>query len=213
MHIIQESILRLAQTHDITKLSLRQIGRIVGAKHAQQVKFHLSKLQQDGLIKLDDENIFRKVGRNNELSSLLDFIEIPILGEANCGPATVLNPGHSIGSLKLPRKDFKKVSGLFALVARGNSLNRASIRNKSINDGDLVIVDSENRSPISRKDYVVSIIDGAANIKLFSHYPDLHEIVLMSESSEFIEPIYVPYTEEPYYIISGVVVDVVKLAT
>ena len=87
-------------------------------------------------------------------------------------------------------------------------MNRANIQGQSIEDGDNVIVNGEDKSP-KNKDYVVSIIDNTANIKRIFVDEKNRRIVLFSESSQDFPPIYI-HPHEVSYFISGKVVDVIK---
>jgi SOS-response transcriptional repressor LexA len=87
----------------------------------------------------------------------------------------------------------------------GSSLNRANIGGKSIEDGDYVIVDCQNKNPANGQ-YILSIIDGMANMKRF--FREGEEIRLVSESSIDISPIIIHQDDD--YMISGVILMVVK---
>ena len=70
-----------------------------------------------------------------------------------------------------------------------------------------MIVDSENISPRDG-DYVVSIIDGMANIKKYRLDKANERIVLLSESTKDYAPIFIHRDDD--FRISGKVLDVVK---
>jgi hypothetical protein len=44
MHDIQEKLLSLSKTTDISSLGYRKIGQLIGTDHPQQIKHHLSQL-------------------------------------------------------------------------------------------------------------------------------------------------------------------------
>ena len=99
--------------------------------------------------------------------------------------------------------------GIFAVRAMGSSMNRASINGKNIVDGDFVLVDREDKN-VRSGDYVLSVINGAANIKRLMR-DTLHEqIVLMSESTQFIPPIHIHPDDFNDYLLNGKVLDVIK---
>jgi repressor LexA len=94
------------------------------------------------------------------------------------------------------------------IKAIGNSLNRAkNVAGGPIKNGDYVIVDCNNKNP-QNGDYVLSIIDEAANFKRFYREGDM--IKLVSESSEEYPPIYIHESEMDEYTVNGVVVRVIK---
>jgi len=45
---MRNKIRQLAKDNDLKELSLREIGKLVGIKHAETVKYHLSKIEQIG---------------------------------------------------------------------------------------------------------------------------------------------------------------------
>lgn len=136
-----------------------------------------------------------------------DYISIPLVGAANCGPATMLAEENVEGYLSIPKTLVSKKSGIFALRAIGNSMNRASVKGKSIDEGDLVLIDSEDRD-VRDGDYVLSIIDGAANLKRYSLDRKLGQVKLLSESSESFKPIFILPGDD--FAINGKIIAVIK---
>jgi len=206
MHILQEKILKLTDDKNIGNLTLRQIGELVGEKLPQKVKHHLSQLERKGFIVIDKKN--RKINRiSNKANSGNIFISIPIIGTANCGPATIYADKNIEGYLKISKRLVPNKKSVFALRAEGNSLNKASISGKSIESGDFVIVDSESTSPRDG-DYVISVIDGMANIKKYRLDKNHSRIALLSESTQEYPPIFIHENDD--FRISGKIIDVVK---
>ena len=105
----------------------------------------------------------------------------------------------------MEKKTVSKKSGIFALRAVGKSMNRANIKGKNIEEGDIVIIDSEDRTA-KDGDYVLSIIDGAANLKKYK--TEKKQIMLVSESTESFKPIYV--MEGDNWVVNGKIIAVVK---
>lgn len=209
MHILQKQLLELASRHNLGALKLREIAELLGDPelHPQKIKHHLMQLKKNGLMMVDKKKgIIERVKESNALSK---FIAIPIVGAANCGEATILADEHIEGFLMLSKGMIKKQRGIYALRAVGSSMNKADIHGNSINDGDWVLVDSEKREA-STGDYVVSIIDGTANIKKFVNDKENKQIVLMSESADEYPPIYIHPQDFDSYMIAGKVTQVVK---
>lgn len=207
MHTLQEKLLQLASVHNLSGLTLREIGELIGEKHPQKIKHHLEQLVQKGLIELDRESgTIKRVYRSIDPSAL--FITIPILGSANCGPATFFADQNIQGYLKISGKLIKPSEGLFAVRAIGSSMDKANIHGKSIEDGDYVIVDSKRIDP-QNKDYVLSVIDGMCNIKRFFKDNFTEQIILVSESTREIPPIVI-HPEDLQYLINGKVIQVIK---
>ena len=91
--------------------------------------------------------------------------------------------------------------------AEGNSLNRASIDGKNVESGDFVLVDSESTLPRDG-DYIVSVIDGMANIKKYLLDKKNSRIALLSESTQEYSPIFIHESDD--FKISGKIIEVVK---
>ena len=206
MHAIQEKLLKVIDDKNIGGFTLRQIGELIGEKLPQTVKHHLSQLERRGFVFIDQKN--KKISRiSNKASAGNIFISIPIVGTANCGQAAIYADQNIEGYLKISKRFVPNKKSVFALRAEGNSLNKADINGKKVESGDFVIVDSENISPHDG-DYVVSVIDGMANIKKYRLDKDHSRIALLSESTQEYSPIFIH--ENDNFRINGKVVDVVK---
>lgn len=199
------------QSKTLGKQSLRQIAKLIDAEGKPQVvKYHLQKLEQAGLIQLNlAKGIIRPVekGIRGKVKGL--FYSLPIVGAANCGPATVFADERIEGYLTvsasmLPRRK----NDLYVLVADGPSMNRAVIHNNdTIEDGDFVVVDSAARAP-KNNDVVVAVIDGMATIKRYKEDKKYDRIILEAESTEDYRPIFIHESDD--FSISGKVVEVIK---
>ena len=86
-------------------------------------------------------------------------------------------------------------------------MNKASINGQCIEDGDYLIIDSDYRSP-KNGDVVLSVIDDMANIKKYIFDEENNQIVLVSQSTKDIPPIYVH--EDDSFMINGKVIQVIK---
>lgn len=208
MHILQEKILKLAETSDLGKMSFRQIGKLIGEDSAQKIKHHLIQLEKKGFISMNKEKGFLKKITSGTLEKT-GLVALPILGSADCGVATRFAEERVEGYLKISRKLLPKGSNLFAIEAIGFSMNRASINGKSLDDGDYAIVDGSYRTFVNG-DYVLSIIEGMANIKKFINDKENNQIVLVSESTKDYPNIFIHPDEATDYLINGKVVDVIK---
>lgn len=212
MHRLQKQLLDLIATHeDFGSYSLRKIAEMVGAKgKPQTAKYHLQQLEQEGLIQMNlTEGVIRLVKKGYSQASKSPIYSLPVVGAANCGPATIFAEENvdqylKISSSLLPRN--KK--GLFALIADGDSMNLAKVKSgEVIESGDLVLVDSERKN-YRNGDIVVAIIDGMATIKRYEEDKKNNRIVLRAESTGEYLPIYLHEGDDA--LINGVVVDVIK---
>jgi SOS-response transcriptional repressor LexA len=211
MHKIQEKILKLAGEVNLYDLTLREIGkRIVEGDSPQKIKHHLNQLARKGFIRIDKKKKrIERVGAGAESSGKV--VSLPIMGDANCGEATCLAEDYVEGYLYLSRGVLgnlsRKKDNLFVLRAVGSSMNKAIIDNQRLEDGDYVLVSRDKKKP-SDGEYVASIIDGVANIKKFYKKDDY--IVLVSESTHNIPPIYIHKDDIDDYLMAGIVVKVLK---
>lgn len=206
MHSIQQKLLDLINHKNISGKTLRSIGALISEDSPQKIKHHLTQLQKKGFIVYDSKKgIIQKKQRKSSVAS--PFVSIPIVGMANCGPATIFAEENIENHLKVSSRMLpKKTEGIFAVQAEGISMNKATIDNKTIDDGDYLIIDSTYLSP-QNKDIVLSIIDENANIKRFIRNED-GSIVLMSDSTRDFPPIYIHEDDE--FCINGKVIDVIK---
>jgi repressor LexA len=214
MHVIQQKLLELAKTQNLADLTLRKTGALIGESGSpQKIKHHLDKLIEKGLLLVGADGKILKP-TNNGFDKKTKLISLPIVGSANCGPATVCADQKVEGYLKISLGVLgnhlkNKVNNLFVLRATGNSMNRASVNGKNIEAGDFVIVEKEFGTP-NNGDYVVSTIEGLANIKKFIFDQQNKQIILISESSFDLPPIYISKEDYSGYFISGKVVGVIK---
>lgn len=206
MHQLQETLLKLISKRNIGNLTLRQIGELINEKLPQKVKHHLNQLEVKGFIVIDSANETIVRTTSKPYSDTL-FITIPILGQANCGPAAIYADQNIEGFLKISKNLLGKQKGIFAIKAVGLSLNRASVNGKNIEPGDFVIIDSTQTSPRDG-DYILSVIDSTANIKKYRRDPVNERIVLLSESTQMFNPIFIHIDDD--FRINGKVIDVIK---
>jgi hypothetical protein len=93
MHNIQTLLLGMAKNTNLGELSLRQIAKMIGVEDKPQiVKYHLLQLEKAGLLQLNLEaGIIKPITRGSNASTSVKspFYSLPIVGMANCGPATV----------------------------------------------------------------------------------------------------------------------------
>jgi len=210
MHENQEKLLKLAEKKDLSKMSFREIARELDIENPQTVIHHMEQLKKRGLLYVDTKKQHRVA---KPLTYVVDKIyNIPIVGSANCGPALEFAREDIEGFLKISERSLGRTrpNGLIAVRAVGNSLNKADISGESIENGDYVIVDTK-KAP-EDGNYVLSIIDEAANFKRFYKDKNKHEIRLVSESTTPIPPI-VLHEEDlrtSGYLVNGVVIKVVK---
>lgn len=217
MHPIQEKLLALSKSHNLAELSLREMADKIGSprESPQKIKHHLLQLQKRGFLTIDRAKglMGRTPSEPAWAKGLLDsksrLFSIPVIGTANCGPATVFAEENFQGFLKISSKlvGRSKPAGLYAIKADGSSMNRAQIDGKQIEDGDYILIDSEDRDA-KTGDVVLAIVDGRATVKKFINDRSNRQIVLMAESSFDYAPIYLHADDD--FTISGKAIGVVK---
>lgn len=208
MHVIQQKLLRLAETYNLGNMPLRDIGKIINEDHPQLIKHHLEQLEKKGMIEWDKE---QKIIRRRGIGAIsnADFLTVPVLGAANCGPALLYATPTADEHIKVSKSLLKGRTKVFAIRAVGSSMNKASIDGKAIDEGDYVIIDPDDHD-VNTNDYVLSIIDEMANIKKIVLDDEHNQIALVSESNVDYPPIYIDKSEATKYFLNGKVIQVIK---
>lgn len=212
MHELQQKLLKLMQAKNLAQHTLREVGQMVGETSPQKIKHHLNQLEKRGLIRVDKQAGIIKKTERGSVTSLLKgahLLAVPILGAANAGPANRIAESNIEGYLRISSTFVGRSAKhkLFALKVDGPSMNRAQVDDKRIENGDYVIIDSEDRNA-KEGDIVLSIIDGMANIKRFHWDKKNKQIALISQSTHDFPPIYVH--EDDDFVINGKVLQVIK---
>jgi len=217
MHPIQEKLLKLSKSENLAKLSLREMAQAIGMPNEspQKIKHHLLQLQKRGFLTIDRARgmMERTKTEPGWAKGLLEkpnrLFSIPIVGTANCGPASIYAEPNFQGFLRVSSKlvGRSRPEGIYAIKADGSSMNRVNLHGKSIEDGDYVIIDGNDRVAENRN-IVVAIIEGRATIKRFIDDKKNNQIVLMADSSFDYNPIYIH--PEDNISICGKVIGVIK---
>jgi SOS-response transcriptional repressor LexA len=206
MHKIQQNLLELSKTKNLGQMTLREMGKHIGERFPQKIKHHLVQLEKKGFLKIAKHSgtIERTSPGKIAKTSLLS---IPILGTADCGPATFYADTNFEGYLKISSALLKKKKDVYAVRASGFSMNRADVNGNNIEDGDYLIVESADRKP-ENGNIVVSVFDNVANIKKFHWDKDNNRVVLLSESTKDFPPIFIH--EDDDFNVTGYVTQVIK---
>lgn len=216
MHETQIKILKLGASYDLGKLKLREIGDLIGIPHPQLIKHHIEQLIKRGFVSRDPETgSIKPIAAGQSLNEQL--VNIPILGNANCGEATMFAEECLSGYLKVANTLLRpeishKLKDLFAVKVYGDSMNNASIPTgnstfSELKEGDYAIIDSSKTTP-KTGDYILSVIEGAANIKKYIDDRKNNQVVLISESTSEFPPIHID--QNMNYLVNGTVVQVIK---
>lgn len=195
--------------------TLEEIQEQFSFKSISTAHYHVKKLQDAGYLDKDERRSRSLKTKDVTFGSFLAnktpvYFSLPVIGSANCGPASIFaieDPREyvTVSSDALGRNSKE---GLFVVEAEGESMNLAKVGAKklSIESGDYVVVDSNITSP-SEGDYVLSIIDGCANIKKFRKIDGRFALVSESENTKY-KPIFLGSSDD--FMVNGKVVGVIK---
>jgi repressor LexA len=214
--LIYDFIVSYSQEHGVAP-SLEDIVEHFSdfLNYPSSAHYHVKKLQEEGYLERES-NKPRSIGIYADRTvktpfmkkTGMDSVRVPVLGAANAGPATLFAEENIAGYLKISRSKLNRKDGVFALRVEGDSMNRAKIDGKNLEEGDFVLIDSEYKTP-KNGDHVLSIIDGAANLKKFERDTKTGDIKLISESSNpKHKPIYI--SSEDDFMINGRIISVIK---
>jgi len=206
MHKIQQEILDLYNSSKEDFKSYRHrdlLQKCTSANHASQISHHLRQLELKGFFAEDNQVI--------TFGKKTNFVDIPVYGEADCGEANAYADLNKVESTIRVSTNLLKYkvnhSNLYALTAKGDSMDKSNINGKCIEDGDYVIV-TKSFSHVKDGDIVVSIIDNRANIKKFERGNNQIRLLPMSSNKKHTT---IFISNHDKYIISGKVVDVLKV--
>ena len=206
MNPIQKKLLSIARIENISKLRRVDLVEMVGCEYPSQITHHLNQLIKRGdLVRIDDRLI-------PALATEAGLIRIPVMGEADCGEATKFADGRIVDTLAVSPSVLKtKISDkLYALLARGDSMNRAMVNGKTIEDGDYIIIEKKDSYIPPDGDIVVSIIGGLANIKRLRRDNARQRVLLLSESHRQADYAPIVISDLDDFSVDGKVVDVIK---
>lgn len=212
---IYDFVTSYSQEHG-TSPSLEEIAEHFDfLQYPSSAHYHIKKLQDEGYLERE-LNKPRSIAIYNHKElrvpflkkTGMDSIRIPVMGAANAGPATLFAEENVSGYLKVSRSLLNKRDGVFALRVEGDSMDKATIDGKNLEDGDFVLIDTEYKNP-RNGDYVLSVLDGCANLKKFEKNQKTGEIMLVSESTNSKhKPIYI--SSEDDFMINGKIIAVIK---
>src|SRR5437867_1302362 len=133
MHPIQQKLLELSGKENLAKLTLRQMAAAIGMprESPQKIKHHLLQLQKKGFLMIDRPRGTMERARMTPawaeglLKKTSRLFSIPIIGTANCGPATIFAETNFQGFLRASSKlvGRSKPKGLYAIKTDGSSMN------------------------------------------------------------------------------------------
>jgi repressor LexA len=198
----QEKILSFIRDYYLEKgeaPSLGELQEYLLIKTKRGVVSHLEALERKGFIIRTGEPRGIHIQEKGETYDYL--IGVPILGYANAGIPIATAVEDYLGILKIDKNLLGKKKNLFAVVVKGDSMNKYSLKGISLNDGNYAIVEKD--SEIKNGDPVLAIIDGCATIKILKKEEDMIILHPFSYNKKH-RPIYLDKNREN--IINGKVV-------
>jgi repressor LexA len=193
--------------------SLEEIQEHFKLASVSTATYYVNKLQVEGYVK-KEANQSRSISIQPDeviktiIPKEIKAFSVPVLGSANAGQAVIHAEENIEGYLKVSRDVLNRKDGVFALRVEGDSMNKAKINGKNMLNGDFVLIDSEYQSP-KDGDYVLSIIDGCANLKKFKKDKKTGQVTLISESSNpKHKPIFL--SSEDSFLVNGRIIAVIK---
>ena len=178
--------------------SVREIGKAVGLSSTATVHGYLSRLEEKGYVKKENqkgrtlrllkdengENVTKK--RKEEAKNFYtgrELVDVPVIGKITAG-APILAVENVTDTFPIPI-DFVGNSESFMLTVRGESMIEAGIL-----DGDYILIRKQNTAENGQ--IVVALIEDEATVKTF--YKENGHIRLQPENST-MDPIIVPNCE------------------
>ena len=160
----QEKVLDFIRDYYLEKgiaPSLGELQEYLRIKTKRGVVKHLEALEKKGFI-------IRTGGARGiqlqEDESYEYLIGIPILGYANAGTPLATAEEEYLGSLKIDKKLLRNGENVFSVIIKGDSMNRHSIDQSPLLDGNYAIVDK--KAEVEDGDVTLAIIDNSATIKI-----------------------------------------------
>ena len=174
--------------------SVREIGKEVGLSSTATVHGYLSRLQDTGYIrKEDNKGRTLKLLKNSSGEPIIDkkkdfytqrdLVDVPLVGKITAG-SPILAVENITDTFPIPL-DFVGNSDSFMLTVRGESMIEAGIL-----DGDYILV--KRQKVAENGQIVVALIGDEATVKTF--YKEKDHIRLQPENSS-MDPIIVPNCE------------------
>jgi len=210
MHPTQQKILNLANSIKLNKKNPRIIARFIDIKNPQNIVHHIEQLERKKFISISDNGDIKVNMQISQQAS--NLFQLPIYGSASAGPAVDFAEQKIDGYLAVPSSEIGRSNknGLYLVMVNGDSLNNTkALRGGPAETGDYAIIDGNNKSP-NNGDYVLSVIDGLANLKRFYKDKENKRIELKSESKMETKPIYIKEEHLGDYVINGVIIGIIK---
>ena len=185
--------------------SLTDIQQLTQIKTKHGVAHYIEQLEKKGYISRTGNYRGIQIAKENIESTR--FINIPILGYANCGAPMAIAEEERIGSLQVSHEIIKQKENVFAVIAKGDSMDQKMVNGEEILNNRYVVISKDFN--LNDRDAVLAVIDNCATIKSFKRDKDM--IILYPESSNPVhQPIYIKDSQDDRSMIQGKVIAVLN---
>lgn len=169
---IYDYIISFADRHGYPP-TIREIMAYANIKSTSTIFYHLTRLQQAGMIKrFDAKNRAIEIVGRKPVSA--NFLKLPIVGKVAAG-VPILAVENITDTIEFPDSIFSG-SSLFLLRVSGDSMINAGIL-----DGDLIAVNKQDNA--DNGEIVVAMIDDEATVKRF--YRERDHVRLQPENDAY----------------------------
>jgi len=164
------------------------------SKNVSSVQRHTDALKEKGYL----ENV-----RGISVKNFSNMVQIPVVGKVSCGQPLLaienIDAYIPIDSTRIRGN----VSDYFFLKANGDSMNKADIHGKNIDDGDFILVKQQLTAVLG--DRVLALVGDEATVKLLTK----------GEGCMVLQPESTNPANKPIYLfgdfsVQGIVQDVIK---
>lgn len=188
----QSTVLKYIKNHILARgyaPTLSELQISLGGITKRAVVKHLEALERKGHILRSSKP--RGISLVEDTGS--PVMSMNILGYANAGAPLVYAEEQKIGVLRIDKSLLPVTKNVFALIIKGDSMNRRKLNGIPLSNGNYAIV--ANNQEVRNGDVVLAIIDGCATIKSYRH--DGRMVVLYPESTNSLHrPIYLSSDNE-----------------
>jgi repressor LexA len=176
-----------------------EIRQALGYSGISSVQLHIDALKKKGVLKTDK---YQK--RSFEIMLPTEAtVNIPLVGNISCG-TPLLAEQNIVAYIPYKREELQADPvNYFFLRAVGDSMDMANIKNKAIDDGDIVLVKRQPTADIGQR--IVALIGDEATIKKLAR-GDGYMVLAPESTNPQNKPIYL--FED--FAIQGIVCDVLK---
>ena len=181
--------------------TVEELRRRLKVGSTRTVLRYLAWLEKDGDIeRWSGARGMRLRKRTNQIQQTR---AIPIVGEVPAGPLMLAEENYD-GWVQLPKEYVAPADAkYFLLRVRGDSMNRATVHNETIESGDLVVI--RQQSTAKSGDIIVALVDGEATIKKLVAGPGYYLLKPESTNKQ-----YAPIFLHEDFRVQGIVTRVLK---